>query len=242
MQGHYTWFSWVSPIIHSNKALFDATEKLILGVALGAVIILIGRAAAKRIKNNSANTLVVPDEKVTLTGIFDLAFDVFTKYQDSVLGRENRQYLPLTFSIFSFILLANLLGLIPGMAAITTTIWVNVGMALVVFIAFNYYGIRENGVINYLKHFCGPIWILAPFIFCLEVFSTSLRVVTLNLRLYWNITADHMVLGTFTEMTKVGIPVIFYGLGTFVCFMQAFIFTTLTMVYILLATQHEEAH
>jgi F-type H+-transporting ATPase subunit a len=65
-------------------------------------------------------------------------------------------------------------------------------------------------------------------------------VVTLNLRLYWNITADHMVLEIFTGMLGPVMPVLLYVLGTFVSFMQAFIFTTLTMVYILLATQHEE--
>ena len=76
--------------------------------------------------------------------------------------------------------------------------------------------------------------------FVIEILSVSMRVLTLNLRLYWNMTADHTVLSIFTDLTKFIVPVVFYGLGTFVCFMQAFVFSTLTMVYILLATQHEE--
>jgi F-type H+-transporting ATPase subunit a len=132
----------------------------------------------------------------------------------------------------------NLIGLIPGMVSPTTTVSVNVAIALIVFLSFNYYGIREQGLVNYLKHFAGPVWWLAPLLFPLEILSAVLRVLTLNLRLYWNITADHIVLGVFTELTKYVVPVIFYGLGTFVCFMQAFVFTTLTMVYIFLAVDH----
>ena len=149
--------------------------------------------------------------------------------------------MPFTASLFLFLLAANLLGLVPGMPAITTTVWVNVGMALVVFLYFNYLGIKEHGLLSYLKHFCGPVWLLAWFIFPLEIFSTCLRVLTLNLRLYWNINADHEVLNIFTNLIgPFAAP--FYVMGVFVCFMQAFIFTTLTMVYILLATQHEEGH
>jgi F-type H+-transporting ATPase subunit a len=85
---------------------------------------------------------------------------------------------------------------------------------------------------------------MAPFMFVLEIFSISLRILTLNLRLYWNIKADHVVVSTFTDLLGHGLPAGFYVMGTFVSFMQAFVFTTLTMVYILLASQHdeEEAH
>ena len=79
-------------------------------------------------------------------------------------------------------------------------------------------------------------------LFGVEILSVLLRVLTLNLRLYWNINADHMVLSIFNDMAGGLFGSVFYGLGTFVSFMQAFIFTVLTMVYILLATQHEEEH
>jgi F-type H+-transporting ATPase subunit a len=84
------------------------------------------------------------------------------------------------------------------------------------------------------------VWWLAFLIFPLEILGTFLRILTLNLRLYWNISADHIVLGLFTDLVPVVVPVIFLALGTFVCFMQAFVPTILTMIYILLATQHEE--
>ena len=101
----------------------------------------------------------------------------------------------------------------------------------------------------YIRHFFGPLNLKSPaillalLIFVIEVFSTLLRILTLNLRLYWTITGDHLVLEAFTEMwPHIGVPVVFYILGTFVCFMQAFVFTILTMIYTLLATQHSEDH
>lgn len=236
MESHYTFFSYLSQEPNIQKAI----GAILLGVGL----LWLGSKASKKyrsIKESKDSRDVIPDRRMGLTGIFDLIIEQgFIPYHDSIMGKNNRRYLPLSASIFTFIFIANLIGLIPGMPAITTTVWVNVGMAIVVFLAFNIYGIRENGILGYLKHFCGPVVILAPLVFCIEILSILIRVLTLNLRLYWNITADHVVLGIFTDLTKAVVPVVFYFLGTFVCFMQAFIFTTLTMVYILLAVQHEE--
>jgi F-type H+-transporting ATPase subunit a len=81
---------------------------------------------------------------------------------------------------------------------------------------------------------------IAPLLFLIEIISHMFRPLTLSVRLAGNMTADHTVLSTFIDLTKVVIPVIFYGLGTFVSFIQAFVFTMLTMLYIGLATAHEE--
>lgn len=215
-------------------------EKFLVAFALGLIIVLLSLSATKVLRDPeqlSAN--IVPAKRFNLFGLFDLIVGGFVSFHDSVLGKENRKYVGLSGSVFIFIFLGNLLGLIPGFPAITTTVWVNLSIALIVFICFNAYGIREHGFVNYMKHFAGPAWWLAWLIFPVEILSTCLRILTLHLRLYWNISADHMVLGTFTGMAPV-IPIVFYGIGTFVCFMQAFIFTVLTMSYILLATQHEE--
>jgi len=190
---------------------------------------------------------VVPNSKLTLGSFFDFFVHAFVNFQDSILGKHNRKFLPFTGTLFLFILASNLLGLVPGIPAVTTSVWINVTMAVVVFVYFNYLGIKENGLMGYLKHFCGPftrgpLLLIGICLFLLEVFLTlPIRILTLNLRLYWNITGDHTVVGLFTELLPPGLPVVFYVLGTFVCFMQAFIFTTLTMVYILLATQHQES-
>lgn len=239
--GHYTWFKDIPQMIHGHTEHYADTEKLFVSVILGLVLVFVAKKATASLRTEEGvNLRLVPGSGGFFHGFFDVFIDSFTNFHDSILGKHNRKYLPLTGSVFMFLLFANLLGLVPGMAAVTTSVWINVGIALIVFVCFNWYGIREHGVVGYLKHFWGPVWWLGPFIFTLEIASTCMRILTLNLRLYWNITADHLVLGTFTELTKVIVPCLFYGLGTFVSFMQAFVFTTLTIVYIHLAVQHEE--
>lgn len=234
---HYTYLNFIPDDKFLNY------QKLTLAVVVGGTLLVLGRKAMTRLSApGGEHALLVPEEKMSLFGFFDLLLDGFVRFQDSILGKENRRYLPLCGSLFLFVFFSNLLGLIPGVAAITTSVWINVGLAVVVFCAFNAYGVREHGLGGYLKHFCGPIIFLAPFVFCVEILSTVLRILTLNLRLYWNITADHLVLEQFTNLTGYIIPSLFYAMGTFVAFMQAFVFTILTMIYILLATQHEEEH
>lgn len=234
MEGHYTYLSGF--IADQNW------QKFATAVAVGAVLCLIGKRATKKISNEAGMAAaIVPAEKITTFGVLDLVTEKFIGFHDSVLGAEARKHIPFTLTLFLFIFISNLLGLIPGVPALTTTVWVNVAMALIVFFYFNREGIRENGVIGYIKHFCGPVVVMAPLIFLIEVISTCMRILTLNLRLYWNITADHLVLGIFSDMVPL-VPVIFYALGTFVAFMQAFVFTILTMIYIMLATQHGEEH
>jgi F-type H+-transporting ATPase subunit a len=241
MEAHY---NYLQHIISPNIAHADEWQKFVTAILLGLVIILVGKAAAARLLGGKASVekAIIPEPKMNLFGFFDFFIESFVKFHDSVLGHHGRKYLPFTGTLFLFVLLSNLIGLIPGVPALTTTGWVNVGLAIVVFIFFNGLGVKEHGIGGYLKHFAGPVIFLAPFLFPLEIFSTVLRVLTLNLRLYWNISADHLVMHIFTGMLGPFLPVPLYVLGTFVCFMQAFIFTTLTMVYILLATQHEEEH
>ncbi len=263
MENHYT---YIGEIIHNPDG-----QKFFTALALGIGIILLGFLSSRTFSTKEKlNDSIIPPKGFSLLGIFDFFVESFVNYHDSILGKENRKYVSFSGSVFLFILLANLIGLIPGMAAITTTVWVNVGLALAVFIYFNYLGIKEQGLKGYLGHFCAPsslvgetpkqatfkkwlgwggfalIWILLTLLlFPIEILSTCLRVLTLNLRLYWNIAADHMVLNVFTNEIGPLVPIIksvsafpIYILGIFVSFMQAFIFTTLTMVYVLLAVQH----
>lgn len=250
MHRHYTYFMHWFP--DEMGAVF---EKFTAGVILGLTLIVLAWLATRRIKNyEGLKSEIIPSSSFSLFGFFDVFMEGFVAFHDSILGENNRRYISLTGSIFLFIFCANLLGLVPGMPAITTTVGVNLALALVVFVAFNFYGVREHGVIGYLKHFFGGpqmvkgwLIIIGFFICALEMLSTVLRVLTLNLRLYWNITADHLVLSTMVNLVpnifKYFVPSFFYLLGTFVSFMQAFVFTVLTMIYILLATQHgDEEH
>jgi F-type H+-transporting ATPase subunit a len=108
---------------------------------------------------------------------------------------------------------------------------------------YNYYGLRAHGG-SYLKHFLGPVWWLAFLMLPLELIDNFLRPITLNLRLMMNMFADHLVLGIFTDLTKLVIPVVFLLLGTFVSVIQAVVFTLLSLVYVALAVggHGEENH
>lgn len=218
-------------------------QKFGVALALGGGLVLLGKALSARLKSaEGVEQATIPAEKISLFGFMDFFVEAFVKFQDSVMGKENRKYLSITGTSFLFVFLGNLLGLVPGMPAITTTVWVTASMSLAVFLYFNYLGFKEHGFLGYLKHFfAGAPWFVGLFIFPLEIFSTCLRALTLNLRMYWNISADHMVLEALTNIFGIGaFPV--YILGVFVSFMQAFVFTVLTMVYIQLATEHGDDH
>jgi F-type H+-transporting ATPase subunit a len=244
--GQHTYLSFPLSSFYNDPswaAILPDIERFALAVGVGGLLVFGGAKIVSRVTSpEGVKKAVIPDSKLGTFSLLEAAVEAVAKFYDSVLGDPGRKHLPFVFSVFFFILLLNLLGLFPGMPSATNTVWLNVGIALVVFGYFNAVGIKEQGLGGYLKHFCGPILLLAPFMFVLEIFSICLRVLTLNLRLYWNIKADHEVVSVFTDLLPPGFPVIFYVLGTFVSFMQAFIFSTLTMVYILLASHHEEEH
>ncbi|MEQ9619120.1 MAG: F0F1 ATP synthase subunit A [Deltaproteobacteria bacterium] len=210
---------------------------------LGSILVLLFLAfAGYKIKQTlSKEDSVMPDEKFSLRTIFeiltiDFLFDLFTNMLGS--REQAKKYFPLLGASFFFILFANFLGIIPGFLPPTGNFNVPVACALVIFVMYNYYGFKENGI-SYLKHFAGPVLFLAPLMFIIEIISHFVRPVSLSLRLFMNITGDHMVLGVFTNLVHYIIPAIFIGLGIFVSFLQAFIFTVLSAIYISLATAHE---
>lgn len=214
-------------------------------VALALVFVLFA-LGLKKLK--TADNPLVPDDNLSARNFSELIAEFILRLGDSTMGKHNRKHLPFVAIIFVYILFMNLMGLVPGFSGSTdgipSGVFFNLGIALIVYVMYNYWGIKEVGFIHYLKHLLGPVWWLAPLIFSIELVSHALRPLVLSIRLGGNMMADHLVLGIFTDLTKALIPVIFYFLGAFVCFMQAFIFTILTMVYIALATEHEheEAH
>ena len=215
------------------------TQKFISAIALALLIIFFAWLAYSKVSSLSRRRGYIIPRRFGLVGLFDFFVESFVHYHDSILGVENRKYVPLCGSVFLFIFLSNIFGLIPGMAAITTTVVINLSIAIVVFVYFNALGIKTHGLVGYLKHFAGPVLLIAPLMFAIEVFSTTLRVLTLNLRLYWNISADHIVMSAFMDLHPI-CGVVAYFLGFFVAFMQAFVFATLTIIYIQLAVQHSE--
>ena len=209
---------------------------------LGAVLVLliitaIGIVLRGKISEESA---VVPDANISFNNFFqviglDFLFDIF----ENIFGSRERakKYFPLLAGSFFFILFLNLLGVIPGFLPPTGTLNTTLAFGILIFVLYNYYGFKEHGI-SYLKQFAGPVLFLAPLMIIIEIISHLVRPLSLSLRLFMNITGDHMVLGVFTNLTHLIIPAIFVGLGIFISFLQAFIFTVLSAIYIALAESH----
>jgi F-type H+-transporting ATPase subunit a len=157
---------------------------------------------------------------------------------DQVMGHGSQKYVPLIGAIFVYILFNNFFGLVPGVTPATENLNTTLAAGLSVFVLYNAFGLKENGI-GYLKHFLGPLIWLAPLMLPIELISHLVRPASLGLRLMGNMTGDHTVLGIFLNLVPIGVPIIFYVLGMFVCFVQAFVFSLLSMVYISLATAHD---
>ncbi len=158
-----------------------------------------------------------------------------------VLGPDlAKKHFRFFFILFIFIFVSNILGLVPFFHPITQNINFTVGLALIVFFYYHAQGIKEVGWKDYAKHFTGPFWIMAFFFLPLEILSHGIRPISLGLRLRTNIYADHEIYKAFLNLIPYFVPVIFLFQGLFISLVQAFIFTLLGLVYIKLATTHEE--
>jgi F-type H+-transporting ATPase subunit a len=158
---------------------------------------------------------------------------------DQIIGHGYERFQAFVTCIFLFVLINNLLGLIPGIAAPTVSPWVPLGLAVPTFLFYNYQGIRAQGFVGYLKHFCGPIWWMAWLLLPIELVSHLARMLSLTIRLYANMFASDMVTLGFFSLIPVGVPAIFLGLHVFVSMIQAFVFMLLTMIYLSLAVAKE---
>jgi F-type H+-transporting ATPase subunit a len=225
-------FSWVQQIPGLN--LLEPHTATALLVMVGLLVF----ALRARQQLAAAGNQVVPDEGFSARNIGEVVTEFITNLSESVIGHDGPKYVPLFGSLFVFILASNLMGLIPGFTPPTDNFNVTLALGVVSFVAYNYYGLQAHGV-AYLKQFMGPLLLLAPLMIVVELFSHLFRPASLAIRLYGNMFADHLLLGIFTDLTKVLIPVIFYLLGTFVSLVQALVFTLLTMVYVGLAISHD---
>jgi F-type H+-transporting ATPase subunit a len=232
--GHFSWFS----LIPGLNALPDHTAAATL-----VAVFLIVLAVRARGQLQAATDPVVPDETLTARNFMEIFVDWFASLADTVIGPGGRRYAHVYGTFFLFILFANFLGLVPGFNPPTSNLNVTLALGLCSFVLFNYFGIREQGAGPYLKHFMGPVLFVAPLIFVLEVIAAVIRPLTLGLRLAANMSADHLVIGMFTDLTKLFIPVLFYCLGALVCLLQAFVFTLLSLIYVSLAVAgHGDEH
>jgi F-type H+-transporting ATPase subunit a len=210
-------------------------DSIATSVLVATSLILFALAARGRLASANA---VEPEDGVSVRNIAEMFVEAIHGMAEGVIGHGAERYVPLLATLFSFILVANLLGLVPGFSPATSDFNITFGIGLVSFAAYNYFGAREHGA-GYIKQFLGPMLLLAPLMLIVEIFSHAFRPISLGIRLFANMFADHQVVALFTQMTYVIIPVIFYVLGAFVSVVQAFVFTMLTAIYIALAISHD---
>ena len=158
--------------------------------------------------------------------------EFITNQSDEIIGHHSEKFTPFLVALFLFILLMNLIGLIPTFESPTVSPAVPFGCALVAFFYYNLHGLKKQGPVKFVGHFMGPVWWMAWIIFPIEVISTLARVMSLTIRLYANIFAGDMVTAAFFTLIPIGIPVIFLGLHVAVSFLQAYIFTLLVTIYL----------
>jgi F-type H+-transporting ATPase subunit a len=176
-------------------------------------------------------------------GRFQQAMEVVVEFvqslTDEIIGPRGRRYVAMIGTFGIFIVLCNLLGLIPTLATPTANIQVTLGCAVAAFLYYNFQGLRQHGVVGYLKHLCGPMMAIAIIMFPIEVVGNLGRMLSLSVRLYANMMVGELLEKVFGGLVPVVVPVAFMALHVFVSFLQAYVFMLLPAVYISLAVAEE---
>lgn len=181
--------------------------------------------------------------------VFEDLVGALTGILQDMVGPKGPNYLSLVGTIGAFILVANLIGLVPGFMAPTSSINVTLGCAITVWFYYHVQGIREQGLGAYLKHFAAPPGaplFIAPIMLPIELISHFSRVLSLSLRLFGNIFGEELVILILFSIVPFLVPLPMMFLGIITATLQAFIFVMLTMIYLggAVAAEHgdEDAH
>jgi F-type H+-transporting ATPase subunit a len=221
--GHeeFTWASLIPGL--SGLPAHVSNGIIILGILL--IIAILGYIQLRKTEDE-----VVPDEKLTFRNLVELIVEAITGLVEGNMGPRGRQFVLIIGTLGLFILFNNLSGLVPGFLPATDNVNTTFACSLTVFLLTHYYGVRQHGI-KYLKQFMGPIWWLAPIMIPIEIIGHLSRPLSLGLRLFGNVMGDHLVTGIFFMLIPLFVPLVGMFLGTFVAFVQAFVFILLSMVY-----------
>lgn len=253
MPNHTTWLTFILGMMKDNlnanaemigESLMNghppswmSFEPIVAAAFVAAVVLILALMARSRLVR--LDEAVIPDEKLSLRTFMEVFLGYFYDLAKSMMGPERaKKYFPIIGTSAIFVFFANVMALLPGMPVATSNLNITLGCAAVVFILFNFYGLKENGW-SYIKHLAGPAWYLAPLVFVIEVISLCVRPITLAVRLMLNMSVDHLILSIFVSLVALVIPVPLMILGCLIVLIQTLVFTLLTTIYISLATEHE---
>jgi F-type H+-transporting ATPase subunit a len=171
------------------------------------------------------------DKPGALQHVFEGAHGFVEGQSQEIIGHHSERFTPFLVTLTLFILICNLIGLIPGFESPTAVPVVPLGCAVCAFVYYQAQGFKHHGI-AYLKHFMGPMWWLAVIMVPIEIISHLARMLSLTVRLYANMFAGDMVTMVFFSLVPIGVPIIFLGLHIGVSLLQTYIFVLLTMVYL----------
>ncbi|HEX4948581.1 MAG TPA: F0F1 ATP synthase subunit A [Blastocatellia bacterium] len=182
------------------------------------------------------------DSPTTKQQTFEVGVEALRDMLKDLIGPKGMKHFPVIATFALLILISNLMGFIPGLISATANLNVTLALAITSFLYYNYIGIKENGLIGYLKHFMGPVALLAPLMFLIELVSHFARILSLSLRLFGNIYGEEQVSGVISGLVPWGVPILLMPLALLASFLQTFIFVVLSMLYIAEMTHHEDDH
>ncbi len=194
-----------------------------------ALLIIVGWLATR-------NVQIVPGR---VQNFFEFLIGSLEEFVVSNMGEAGRKVFPLLCTLFVYIFLCNISGLVPGFFPPTANVNTNASMAIFVFLYYNFLGFKIHGI-KYIKHFMGPYWWLAPIMFPIEIVSHLARPLSLTLRLFGNIMGEDIVLALLFILAPVVSTLPIYFLFLLADTIQAFVFFMLSMLYLQGAV--EEAH
>lgn len=235
--------------VSSDNAYFAGA---ILSTALLAAAGLYVRSRVNKLEEKGE---VVLEGKFSLLNALVEIVDAFKKLSKDLMGEVGVRYLPIIVSTFLLILIGNLTGMIAGLNSPTASLNNNLGMALVVFVLYHFFGLKEHGI-AYGKQFTGGLpvpgyglgltaflTLVAGLLVVLELISHVLRPITLSLRLWGVMNGDHTLVDVIYQVLPFPlvllVPCIALALGLIVSVVQALVFTLLSTVYIKLAISHD---
>ncbi|MCF6246882.1 MAG: F0F1 ATP synthase subunit A [Desulfobacula sp.] len=176
----------------------------------------------------------------TAQNVFEVIISGLEEFMVSITGEEGRKSFPLLITIFLFVLLGNLFGLIPGFYPPTAQINTTVALAIIAVTWSHVIGIKMHGI-KYIKHFLGPVPALMPLFLIIEIIGHLARVLSLTLRLFGNMMGHELVVGILLMLAgPFLVPLPIMAMGILVSLIQAIVFFLLPTMYI--AGAIEEAH
>lgn len=249
-EAHGSWLNWVYHVEVAGQRLDPELFPPHVPMAMLVAIVLcvvgyVGTRKRQRIPSGLQNAL-------------EMIVEGMERLLATQLGPHSARYVPFLISLFLFILCMNLAGLVPGFISPTANLNTTLALAIVVFLAVQFYGIRANGLLGYVRHFAGDVKgmplafapLVVAILFPLHIIEELVKPVSLSVRLFGNVFGEDTVIAQFIAMGEklpkvLGIPIPIalpmFGLAIFTSFVQALVFTLLSAVYLSLFEPHEGA-